>query len=41
MKKLLIIALLIIGRVHIPSTVTFYIGISEDEFVDNNPHLFA
>ena len=37
MKKLLIIALLVVGCA--PTTATFYIGMPIEEFVDNNPQI--
>ena len=39
MKKLLLIALLIVGCAHKPPTATFYIGMNEEEFKNKNPHI--
>ena len=36
MKKLLIIALLFVGCAHRPPSVTFYVGMTEKEFIQQN-----
>ena len=36
MKKLLILALLVVGCAHKPPLATFYIGMTEDEFYEQN-----
>ena len=38
MKKLLLIVLLIVGCAHKPPTATFYIGMTEEEFIVKNPN---
>ena len=41
MIRRLTILLLIVGCAHKPPTASFYIGMTEEEFVDNNPHLMG